>query len=411
MRAALLALFILAACHGSSAPEPTTPQAAVTSAARSALRTTDGAIAVGNLEAQIASEERLARSGPLKVTQRAAIADLVATHGQIVGRIADYERALALAEALAADAPADPAALLARARARGIFHRFREASADLEAAERLGLPAHESRGMRATILQALGRYDEALELRSVATAVRRDVASLTAEAVLRGEMGDLEAAERLFDEAPGTYRDVSPFPIAWLDFQRGLMWMREEQWARARELFSAAHERVPAYAAAQGHLAEVEAALGNRARAVALLTPLAETSDDPDYAAQLARILFDDGKPEAAALWRSRAATRYDELIRVHPEAFADHAAEFWLAAGHDPRRGLELARMNLALRPTPRAYELVLQGSVAAGDPIGGCDAVRFGRTLHHPTPRFATLLAAAGPECALAADAGTGH
>jgi hypothetical protein len=43
-----------------------------------------------------------------------------------------------------------------------------------------------------------------------------------------------------------------------------------------------------------------------------------------------------------------------------HPEAYADHAAEFWLTVGGDPRRALRLAQQNLARRPTPRAQALV---------------------------------------------------
>ena len=57
----------------------------------------------------------------------------------------------------------------------------------------------------------------------------------------------------------------------------------------------------------------MEAALGDRARAVALLEPLPPTSDDPDYAAQLARILGEAGqlrgRATARATWRPRATT------------------------------------------------------------------------------------------------------
>ena len=66
--------------------------------------------------------------------------------------------------------------------------------------------------------------------------------------------------------------------------------------------------------------------------------------------------------------WRQVAAARYDELIASHPEAFADHAAEFWLAAGADPDKALRLAKMNLEVRNTPRARALVAQALTANG-------------------------------------------
>jgi hypothetical protein len=119
---------------------------------------------------------------------------------------------------------------------------------------------------------------------------------------------------------------------------------------------------VPAYAPAAGHLSEVEAELGEVDSAISRLHSLAKSSDDPDYAAQLARILGDAGRDGESRYWRQVAATRYDELIANHPEAFADHAAEFWLAAGADPDKALRLAKMNLEVRNTPRARSLLAQ-------------------------------------------------
>jgi tetratricopeptide (TPR) repeat protein len=145
-----------------------------------------------------------------------------------------------------------------------------------------------------------------------------------------------------------------------LDFQLGSMWMHEGQFDRAREHLIAARRYVPAYAPAQGHFAEVEGELGHFDLAIALLYPLAASSDDPDYAAQLARIYADAGYPDDSRYWRERAATRYDELIALHPEAFADHAAHFWLAAGAEPEKALSLARVNFAIRKTPRARALL---------------------------------------------------
>src|SRR5262249_47028808 len=80
----------------------------------------------------------------------------------------------------------------------------------------------------------------------------------------------------------------------------------------------------------------------------------------------LAHILADAGRTEEARSWRQRAAERYDELIALHPEAFADHAADFWLGAGADPRKALRLACMNLASRETPRARALLFRAVAA---------------------------------------------
>jgi tetratricopeptide (TPR) repeat protein len=296
--------------------------------------TTSGVIALANLGAQIAGLEARATLGQPTVTERANLIDLLSLRGQVLGRIADYERAASLAEQLVHDAPTDGTALLARARAWASLHRFAEALADLKAAEHVGTARAVLDAERAVIYQALGRYDEALALRREAARRRPDFATLGALALLLAERGEYAEAERLFAEGRRRYQDVSPFPLALLDFQLGLAWLEQGDLGAARAWIEAALSRLPAYAPALGHLAEVEAAMGERAAAIARLRPLADSSDDPEYAARLACLLVETGQSEEACFWCRRAAARYAELVERHPAAFADHAAAFWRRLG-----------------------------------------------------------------------------
>src|SRR5258708_36461989 len=100
------------------------------------------------------------------------------------------------------------------------------------------------------------------------------------------------------------------------------MWMNKGGLDDARTSFDAAQRRVPAYPPAQGHLAEVEAELGETESALARLHSLAASSNDPDYAAQLARILGDAGRAQESRHSLRLAAARHDELIASDPEAF-----------------------------------------------------------------------------------------
>ena len=77
--------------------------------------------------------------------------------------------------------------------------------------------------------------------------------------------------------------------------------------------------RVPAYAPAQGHFAEVEAELDEIETALAPLYLWAISSDDPDYVGQFARILGDVGRTDQSRHWCQLAGARYDELIAAHP--------------------------------------------------------------------------------------------
>ena len=138
--------------------------------------------------------------------------------------------------------------------------------------------------------------------------------SLSGElASFHAERGELAAAERFFAESRVLFRGVSPFGLAQLEFQLGHMWQEHgDDLSLRREWLMAAWQRLPAYAQAEGHLAEVESAMGERHGAISRLRRLATTSDDPDYAAQLARILGEAGRLEEAGVWRARAEKRYD---------------------------------------------------------------------------------------------------
>lgn len=385
MRRALQAVIVvvLAAAACSPPPRVATPTRSLpdpprrTPLAPHELGTTDPRIALANLDAEIDAHARAVAEGRGGLPGGAALVELLRTRARYLGRIEDAERAAAVAADLVAAHPRAPEAVLAAADVEATLHRFARAATLLDDAARLGAEPSRLDAARAAVLQATGRYAEALALRRRLSAVRPHVLTIGAEATVLADMGrTAEAAERFVD-AQATYRDVSPFPLAWLYVQEGLMWMRAGEAERARVLFAAAHARLPAYAMAAGHLGELEADAGRLEPAVALLRAAAEGSGDPDPAGHLARALDRSGDGAAAARWRARAAAGFDALMARHPEAFADHAAEFHLASG-DPARGLAEARRNLAARRTPWSLALLARAGMAARDRRAACVSAR---------------------------------
>ncbi len=351
--------------------------------------TMDGAKALGDLDREIASLERSggAATAP-DVGRQAELVDLLLERGQFRGRIADYERADRLASQMVAAAPADPRALLARARTGSVLHRFGEALADVERAE--ALPRANLRRVlrvRAAVFQATGRFAEAAELRRRELEAHATLETLGNEATLLGDLGDLAEAECRFSEAHAAARDASPLAVAWLDLQHGQMWQREGDLEQARELLAAAHERLPGYAAAAGQLGLLEAALGNRDEALRLLSGAMDGSDDPEIVGFLARVLRYAGRGSDASRLRARAAARYEALLADHFAAFAAHAAAFWLETG-DPDRALALARGNLEVVRTPAAFALLARTAIAAGEGGAACSAAGSYLALIAPAP-----------------------
>lgn len=77
-----------------------------------------------------------------------------------------------------------------------------------------------------------------------------------------------------------------------------------------------------------------------------------------------------------------------------HPAAFADHAAQFWLDAGDDPKKALELAKRNLEVRKTLKAYELAVVAALATHDSKAACTIGTEGLERARPTSMFREIV-----------------
>jgi tetratricopeptide (TPR) repeat protein len=271
----------------------------------------------------------------------AAVADLVVallTRGRILGRIDDVQSADDLTAGLVTEYPEDGLAHLARARTDTALHRFDAALARLEQAEAHAAPALELAEERATILQALGRSSDAWALWNVAAGTGRDSHVLGRLACLQAERGAREDAQALLAEAVATYPGVSPIPLACLFAD----WAHVHEHAGDQEVAESAYrlavDLLPGHARAQLGVATAEARSGRVAAAVERLHPVCAASDDPAYTGALGLLLRGHGTDSTAAPLLAWAHQRFNRLMVLHPEAFADHAAAFRRAAESDRR-------------------------------------------------------------------------
>ncbi len=76
------------------------------------------------------------------------------------------------------------------------------------------------------------------------------------------------------------------------------------------------------------------------------------------------------GRFAEAEVQMQAARSGFEGLLGKHLLAFADHGAEFYSGSGNDAKRAFELASVNLANRPTLRAFEQAYETAVAAGLP-----------------------------------------
>jgi hypothetical protein len=333
---------------------------------------TDGEIAVINLAgARRRSWERLARDrGATGVAELIVEQEQMAA--QFLGDLGALERLEALAAHLARMDAASARTALVRAQVAATAHRFADARGHLvEATERGAQPEALDR-LALSIDQACGtQVDAVLEARQRMAAKSRSLEDLVPLGALLADLREFDEADEAFRRALHAYQDVSPFAVAWVCFQLGVLWgelVDEPQASRAADWYRRAIAYLPCYVKARVHLAEIEASHGRPDEAEALLRP-ALASGDPEVRWRLADAMAVQGRLAEAEVELAAARSGFELLLEQHLLAFADHGAEFYAGSGNDARRALDLARTNVANRPTLRAYEQAHAIAIEAGD------------------------------------------
>jgi tetratricopeptide (TPR) repeat protein len=321
-------------------------------------RYTSGRIALANLSASIESLAACRAEGAA-FDSLVALSKLLFVRGDVLGCIADHDLAELVALEAVAMSPGAANALFVRAQLAARFHRFEEANAALDRALSSGYPRREIVAEKAALLQATGRYQDALVLRETLAEVDFGIHTLGALASLLADMGAWEQAELNYAAALDADDGVSPLPAGQLLFEWGVSAMRRGDLDRAEEILGELERVLPAHVPGRGHRAEVALARGDLDSATALIMPLLAIADDPEYRAVYAEILAARGDDQAANE-AACAAAGYERLLARRPEAYADHAAAFFLGVGNRLERAAELALANWKLRDTPRSRRLV---------------------------------------------------
>lgn len=337
--------------------------------------TTAGSIYVGNLDATIESLEEAGadRPGSPRV---GALAGNLYHRFQILGRISDAERAMALLDRIP-DEEIEVRTRRLRAQLRTGFHRFDEARADLERASSKGRPLTPDDVSLRGIALARGDY----------ASVRDDFARAGepstnfSELVLRGNLavlqGDLDIASLQFFRAQGVYSDSSPYPLAWLFAQQGIALLRFGHCDKARVFFDAALDRLPGYALALDHLGECLQRNGQLDAARPIYAKLIEQTGNPQFQGAMAVLEKDAGNAALSEQLHRKAMAGYRRILTNESVTWSQHATEFYLAIG-EPEQALVQARGNLANRKDVLSLVLFARAAHENGLDDEACAALR---------------------------------
>ena len=174
-------------------------------------RYTSGRIAVANLSASIDSLE-CRRTASATFEELLTLAQLLFLRGDLLGRIADHDRAELVATEAVGSAPDAGTRAFTRARLAARFHLFAEAERLLEEALAAGYPRREITAEQASLLQATGHYEGALFLRQGLAKHQPGIDTSGALATLLAEMNQWDAAEARYIAALDADSGVSPLP-------------------------------------------------------------------------------------------------------------------------------------------------------------------------------------------------------
>ena len=366
LAAAGAAAILLAACARTDRPERADDPPFFAPVGPDRIRATDGRVYFDNLNARIALLEERLEQRPSPALGRTLAQELFHRF-QIVRAVRDLEEADRLV-VNALQSGKDSGAILLKARIDAAFHRFGAALDRLDAIK-VSEPSIEI--LRAEILRAIGS-----EAMSGGRAGLPDFRSLAAEAQVELDRGRLDAAMARFHLAERSYAGASPFPLAWLHLQIGIGYLRYGRFDAAQAFFESALDRLPAYTPALDHLAETLVARGREDRAIPIYLRLIEATGDPEFCGVLAEIERESGDDARSLDAEQCARTRFERLLSRHPQAYWQHAAEFYLSRGK-VAEAYRLARLNLEHRQDVASRVLMARVALAHDQAEEGCRIV----------------------------------
>jgi tetratricopeptide (TPR) repeat protein len=332
---------------------------------------TAGEIAVHNLESVRQQSWGRFWQEPRRPVIAESIVEQEQLAAQFLGDMGALDRIKSLVNQLdRVDAESSRTALI-HSQVASMGHRFAEARGYLAQAEVRGAPPDVATRLSLSIDQACGtRLEAVLDARRSMAAESGRLEELVPLGALLADLREFDEADRTYRRALSEYRDVSPFAVAWVCFQLGVLWgelVPETQPSRATKWYRKAIEYLPCYVKARVHLAEMYLRRGRTGDAEALLIPVV-SSGDPEVSWRLADVMVATGRLAERETWMQAARSGFEVLLGEHLLAFADHGAEFYSGSGDDAARAFELANLNVANRPTLRAFEQAHATAVGAG-------------------------------------------
>lgn len=139
---------------------------------------------------------------------------------------------------------------------------------------------------------------------------------------------------------------------AWLNLQSGILAMERGQYEDARKYLHQADRAFPNWWLAREHIAEVYTLMNEDNGAQFLYEDIVSKTNLPQYMDALAAVYKRQGKEKEAAALIEKAASLWEEQLKIFPESASGHALDHFLDYNGDNKKILTLAENNFKTRP-----------------------------------------------------------
>lgn len=275
------------------------PRAADVAAPDVAAQRLQGGFAAGDTEALVARLQAEVRAHGSDVRSLGLLGFAYLQRARETGDTGYYTRSAAVFRRAVALEPRDLVATSGLASLALSRHRFRDALALARRAQRISPSTARTYALLGDALVELGRYDDAFAAFDELARIKPGLTAYARVSYAQELLGRPQAAIATMKLALDASGGVGE-PAAWTSVQLGkLYWSIEKLDAAARQ-YRAALVLFPGYVHALDGLAQVEAARGRLARAVALERRAVEAMPLPQFAASLGDLYAAAGRPRLA---------------------------------------------------------------------------------------------------------------
>jgi tetratricopeptide (TPR) repeat protein len=230
------------------------------------------------------------------------------------------------------------------------LHRLDDVEQDLQLGRDL-LLSTPGRALKADFDFQKGRYQAAQEEYEALIEEERTWDALARLAYLHFKMGDLEKADRLYDEAADELTAKEMRHYSWLELQRGVVDLSCGDYEKARQHYERSERAYSGHWMADEHMAEILGAQGKYDEAEALYRSVVARVPRADFQQALGELYISVGKSAEATKWLDKARTGFLESAARGEVHYYHHLADFYADVDENGPEAVKWARKDIELR------------------------------------------------------------